>query len=476
VDVAEKIAPKRKLAELVARRIEDDIVRRGWPVGENLGAEATLVARYEVSRAVLREAISILEYKQVAAARRGRGGGLVVQAPAAAVVAEAVSAYFHFADVSVDELYEARTVLQVLAARLAAERMSEEDIVTLRTMTEDRIPRGGVLDVTLARLSRNPVLTIFVPTLTRLTGALAGAPSTARLTGAESEARKRAWTAIVEAMIAGDEGALTRRMTRQLQAERAWLARVRRDPANVRPEQSDVNSGKLAERVALAIRQEIHDMGWPIGDVLGNEPALLDRYGISRPVFREAVRILEHHGVARMRQGPGGGLVITAPDPGRVVDALALYLEYLKVGVADMFEVRTALEVRCAELAASRTGPSAEKLLRDAIEVERAAATQGPDAHADLHVVLAEAAGNRLIAMFIAAFARLTVFRSSSGAYEDPAALGRAALAAHEKIIASVLRGDTSLARHRMLRHLQGLAPWLAGTHEVRGPSTPASR
>jgi len=46
-----------KLAAQTARRIEDDIIAAHWPVGQVLGSEAQLMERYDVSRAVLREAI-----------------------------------------------------------------------------------------------------------------------------------------------------------------------------------------------------------------------------------------------------------------------------------------------------------------------------------------------------------------------------------------------------------------------------------
>ncbi|HEV7792184.1 MAG TPA: GntR family transcriptional regulator, partial [Pseudonocardia sp.] len=54
-----------KLAARVARQIEQDVLRTGWPVGEVLGSETELRERYQVSRAVLREAIRLVEHHQV---------------------------------------------------------------------------------------------------------------------------------------------------------------------------------------------------------------------------------------------------------------------------------------------------------------------------------------------------------------------------------------------------------------------------
>src|SRR5262249_29752956 len=92
-------------------------------------------------------------------------------------------------------------------------------------------------------------------------------------------------------------------------------------------------SQKRAELVAREIELEILERGWCVGESLGSEPELLARFGVSRSVFREAVRLLEHDDVARMRQGPGGGLVVTEPDAGTVARAAALLLEYDKVAI-----------------------------------------------------------------------------------------------------------------------------------------------
>jgi DNA-binding FadR family transcriptional regulator len=93
------------------------------------------------------------------------------------------------------------------------------------------------------------------------------------------------------------------------------------------------------------LRDDIVAAGWPVGSVVGSEADLLVRYGISRAVLREAVRLLELHSVARMRRGPGGGLVVGAPDPQASVEAMALYLEYMRVSGADLVTVRDAIEL-----------------------------------------------------------------------------------------------------------------------------------
>ena len=83
---------------------------------------------------------------------------------------------------------------------------------------------------------------------------------------------------------------------------------------------------KMATTVARRIVDEVIERGWPVGEVLGSETDLIEQYGVSRAVFREAVRLVENQQVAHMRRGPGGGLVVTEPSVDAIIAAAVLYL------------------------------------------------------------------------------------------------------------------------------------------------------
>lgn len=131
-------APLRpdKRATQIARRIEADIIRRGWPVGESLGSEHLLQQRYHVSRSVLREAVRLVEHHQVARMRRGPGGGLLVCEPDAAAATNAVVIYLEHQGTTIGDLLAARLLLEPLAAVLAAEHIDETGIERLRAMLQ----------------------------------------------------------------------------------------------------------------------------------------------------------------------------------------------------------------------------------------------------------------------------------------------------------------------------------------------------
>src|SRR3546814_20452802 len=86
---------RRKLGEVVAERIVDEIVRCGWKEGEVLGTEADFMERFRISRATFRDAVRQLEWHGAAGLRRGVHGGLVVTAPPRPATVTAVKTYFY---------------------------------------------------------------------------------------------------------------------------------------------------------------------------------------------------------------------------------------------------------------------------------------------------------------------------------------------------------------------------------------------
>ena len=162
---------------------------------------------------------------------------------------------------------------------------------------------------------------------------------------------------------------------------------------------------KLATGVADRIVSEIVERGWPVGSVLGSEPELLERYGVSRAVFREAVRLVEHQQVVTTRRGPGGGLVITAPTIDGVADATQLTLFRLGASLDEVAEARIVLERLAVELAAARLRRSDEEQLVLLVQGEQDGEVS--DHHA-IHAALASATGNPALELFVELLSRIT--------------------------------------------------------------------
>ncbi|OBJ09001.1 GntR family transcriptional regulator [Mycobacterium sp. 1482292.6] len=472
-----------KLASLVARDIEADIVRRGWAVGESLGSEHALQQRFGVSRSVLREAVRLVEHHQVARMRRGPNGGLYICEPDAGPATRAVVIYLEYLGTTLGDLLNARLVLEPLAASLAAERIDEAGIARLRAVLHaEQQWRPGLpaprdeFHIALAEQSKNPVLQLFIDVLMRLTTRYALASRTDSATEA-SEAVDHLHahhSAIVAAVTAGDSARAKTLSERHVEAVTGWLQRHHAGDggpgrATRRRLDSEAPRGKLAELLATTIGDDIAASGWQVGSVFGTETALLERYRVSRAVLREAVRLLEYHSIAHMRRGPGGGLVVAEPAAQASIDTIALYLQYRDPSREDLRCVRDAIEIDNVTKVVKRLGESdvaaflathrhglPDNSRQTADEVRRAIAEEF-----DFHVGLAQLAGNAMLDLFLRIIVEL--FRrhwSSTGqalpTWSDVLAVHHA----HLRIVEAVEAADDSVACYRLRRHLDAAASW----------------
>jgi DNA-binding FadR family transcriptional regulator len=226
-----------------------------------------------------------------------------------------------------------------------------------------------------------------------------------------------------------------------------------------------VGDVKGAERLAQQMIDEIAEQGWPVGTILGTEPDLVERYGVSRNTFREAVRLLEHLDAARMREGRGGGLAVTEPRSGAVTHAAAIYLRYEGVGVGELYQARATLEVEIVRLAIEQLDADGEGRLRDAVAQERESAScAGPHHTRTLHMTLADIAGNRPLALFLDALISLSDEYSRPGLTPHDPGLDAAVEAshrAHAAIAKAVLARDLETAQRRMRAHLGAVDRWM---------------
>ncbi len=212
---------------------------------------------------------------------------------------------------------------------------------------------------------------------------------------------------------------------------------------------------KSGEQLARRIEDEIVEAGWPVGLRLGSEPELMERYGVSRSVLREAIRLLEHHQVARTREGRGGGLVVSAPEGRAITRALELYLQYRHVTLVDLLETKRAIELAAVPIAAERLDADGAARLRSAgiaEEVEGEAVFEVTDVN--LHILLAELTGNPAMKVFVEVLTRLSALmverdralKHAKHTFED-----------HQAIAEAVIDGDVAHARKLLSKHLDDI-------------------
>ena len=220
---------------------------------------------------------------------------------------------------------------------------------------------------------------------------------------------------------------------------------------------------KLGEVLAEQIENEIIERGWPVGQVLGSEADLIDKYDVSRAVFREAMRIVDHHGVAEMRRGPGGGLVVAAPDLDAATRTVSLHLEFLRIRPEQINEARMALELAGVRSAERLTAEGRQRIkqhlaheeedIKHTRELGRAC---GDLPTHDFHLLLADLTGNPAMRVFVQIVAQVTGALSprSESLEETAVEVHRT----HQRIAEAILDGDADAAERRMRRHLETVA------------------
>jgi len=231
------------------------------------------------------------------------------------------------------------------------------------------------------------------------------------------------------------------------------------------------NGGKkMGELLAERIENEIVASGWKVGQVIGSEADLCERYGVSRAVFREAIRLVGHHGVAEMRRGPGGGLVVIEPSVDAAVRAVLLNLEYLRISPSQMIEARSTIELACVRTVAKNLTKAAETAIREHLdnEVEMILAGWNPDEPSEdypsnrFHLLLAELTGNPAMAMFVQILSRVTSRHSSPvGSAQDLNDRAVQIHRVHARIAEAIFARDPDTAERRMHRHFGAIEGYL---------------
>lgn len=118
----ERLRRRRNAAEDVADVLRDRILSGIVPAGERLPTQDQLVAEFDVSKAVVREACRILETEGLLNINRGNVGGATVHVPTTTNVAYTLSQVLHSRRVDLGDVRETIGELEPLCAGLCAGR------------------------------------------------------------------------------------------------------------------------------------------------------------------------------------------------------------------------------------------------------------------------------------------------------------------------------------------------------------------
>lgn len=198
------------------------------------------------------------------------------------------------------------------------------------------------------------------------------------------------------------------------------------------------------------------------GDRLASERELAATLGVGRSSVREALRVLEVMGVLRTAtgSGPTAGAIITATPQGGLSAFLRLQVAANGFPLDDVVATRLVLETAVvAALAADPARSTADaRTVCDAMESADLSRSEFLALDAQLHLALAEASGNQVIAAMMAGLRTSIEAYVQAGAERiaDWDAAAHRLRHEHRAVLDAVDRGDAEAARTLIHDHITG--------------------
>jgi GntR family transcriptional regulator, transcriptional repressor for pyruvate dehydrogenase complex len=227
------------------------------------------------------------------------------------------------------------------------------------------------------------------------------------------------------------------------------------------------------ELIADELRARILGREFDDGQVLGREPELVTRFGVSRPCLREALRILETEGLVTVVRGSRGGVTVHVPDQSVTARMAAMFLQAQGVPLADVHAARAEIEPAAAcKLAKAADRQAALAVLGNLVAAQEGLvddpAAFGP-ANASFHHTLVALAGNRTLAIVTEVLDEVIdrTVDIAALALAQPMELRRHAIRSQRELLQYLEAGDADGAERHWQRHLDAAGSVVLGTRSA---------
>jgi DNA-binding FadR family transcriptional regulator len=212
---------------------------------------------------------------------------------------------------------------------------------------------------------------------------------------------------------------------------------------------------KVPEMLARRILRDIVHRQLQPGDMLPAEAVMLQQFGVGRASLREALRILEIHGVIRIKPGPRGGPMVAPIEASDYARSMTIYLFRSGATYRDLVEARSVMEPVMAALAAERATPEERQALQEMARHARELIDAPPDvwgeASEGFHELLATASGNRVLNLFTGALMEIHAHRIAGTL---PSEQRQLTCKAHDQIADAIAKGNAKRAEQLTRRHV----------------------
>ena len=160
----------------------------------------------------------------------------------------------------------------------------------------------------------------------------------------------------------------------------------------------------ISKQIAEQLRAAIVAGQFKIGQRLPTEDELAQRYGVSRPSVREALKRLAAQNLVRARRGPTGGNFVVQPSYTELAESLSgaatLLVGMGALGIEEIIEARRTLQGSCLELAVGNANKSHIQNIETALIRQQDPAISDEafcQADVDFHRALVDATDNGML-------------------------------------------------------------------------------
>lgn len=212
---------------------------------------------------------------------------------------------------------------------------------------------------------------------------------------------------------------------------------------------------KTSEKVARELASYIVDENLVEGTNLPTEKLMAESLGVGRTTMREALRLLETHGVLTIRPGPGGGPIVRRPRPNDLSESMTLLLQFEGATLEEVLNARGYLEPVVARAAASNIDQAAiDELIAvndDYAGTSNDAAAQAA-ANRRFHSIVADNCGNVLLRIFTESLIRIA--HTGAGGVTYTSNRITASTQGHQAIIDALASRDPEASEAAMRAHV----------------------
>lgn len=216
----------------------------------------------------------------------------------------------------------------------------------------------------------------------------------------------------------------------------------------------------LVETVSRRIRDAITGGELKPGDKLPTESGLTQQHQVSRTVIREAIASLRADNLVEVRHGVG--VFVLPPQEGLLQGGLRHVDANRVSSIIEMLEVRAAIEIEAAGLAALRSSPAQQETIFECLEAiaqQILSGNQTAESDRAFHFAIADATNNPRFRELLEAIGKQMIPRSllADGESELPPPDYMAQIQKeHGDIARAIANGNDSAARDAMRTHLKG--------------------